>query len=103
MPSKGRPDPYTHSTIPPTLTIIRRRRGPANRLGFAMQLCYLRFPGVIWASMNYRSRLGSEPTSSRSAIESWNGKYGQRTDPARLYPERYCCKWSVVINLSYFC
>ena len=29
------------------LSIIRQRRGPANRLGFAVQLCYLRFPGVI--------------------------------------------------------
>ena len=29
------------------LSVIRQRRGPANRLGFAVQLCYLRFPGVI--------------------------------------------------------
>ena len=25
------------------LSIIRQRRGPANRLGFAVQLCYLAF------------------------------------------------------------
>ena len=29
------------------LSIIRQRRGPANRLGFAVQLCYLRFPGIV--------------------------------------------------------
>ena len=29
------------------LSIINQRRGAANRLGFAVQLCYLRFPGVI--------------------------------------------------------
>ncbi len=27
------------------LAIIRSKRGPRNRLGFAIQLCYLRFPG----------------------------------------------------------
>ena len=29
------------------LSIIRQHRGPANRLGFAVQLCYLRFPGIF--------------------------------------------------------
>jgi TnpA family transposase len=29
------------------LVIIRQHRGAANRLGFAVQLCYLRFPGVV--------------------------------------------------------
>lgn len=29
------------------LSITRQRRCPANRLGFALQLCYLRFPGVL--------------------------------------------------------
>lgn len=29
------------------LSIIRLRRSTANRLGFAVQLCYMRFPGII--------------------------------------------------------
>jgi TnpA family transposase len=29
------------------LSVIRQRRGAANRLGFAVQLCYMRYPGVI--------------------------------------------------------
>jgi len=29
------------------LSIISRHRGAANRLGFAVQLCYLRFPGIV--------------------------------------------------------
>ena len=33
------------------LSVIRQHRGPANRLGFAVQLCYLRFPGVILGAL----------------------------------------------------
>jgi TnpA family transposase len=31
------------------LAIIKQHRGPANRLGFAIQLCYMRYPGVVFA------------------------------------------------------
>ena len=41
-------DLIRHYTFNDTdLSIIRQRRGPANRLGF---------PASSWASMNYRSR-----------------------------------------------
>jgi hypothetical protein len=30
------------------LALIRRHKGSANRLGFAVQLCYLRYPGRAW-------------------------------------------------------
>lgn len=36
---------YTFSEA--DLANIRQHRGSGNRLGFAVQLCYLRFPGVI--------------------------------------------------------
>lgn len=31
----------------PDLVVIRQHRGPENRLGFAVQLCYMRYPGVM--------------------------------------------------------
>ena len=36
---------YTFS--PDDLAVIRRRRGEANRLGFAVHLAYFRYPGRI--------------------------------------------------------
>ncbi len=42
------------------LAIIRRHRGPANRLGSAVQLCYLRFPGIILPALDVIERVCSE-------------------------------------------
>ncbi|ABM39413.1 transposase Tn3 (plasmid) [Polaromonas naphthalenivorans CJ2] len=40
-----------HYTLSETdLSIIRLHRKPANRLGFAVQLCYMRHPGLAGAN-----------------------------------------------------
>src|ERR1035437_59953 len=36
-----------YTLIPEDLALINRRRGDANRLGFAIMLCYLKFPGRV--------------------------------------------------------
>jgi hypothetical protein len=36
-----------HTLSESDIAIIKQRRGAENRLGFAVQLCYLRYPGVI--------------------------------------------------------
>src|SRR3954447_15192143 len=66
------------------LSVIRQRRGAANRLGFAVQLCYMRHPGVILAT----DKLPSAPllrlvaTQLKVARESW-AVYRQRVQTRR--------------------
>ena len=73
---------YTFSAS--ALSIIRQHRGAANRLGFAVQLCYMRYPGVI---------LGTDeapaPSILRLAcsqlnvdVDAWQD-YGQRAETRR--------------------
>lgn len=61
------------------LSIIRQRRGRPNRLGFAVQLCYLRFPGVILGADEppFPPLLRLVANQLKVGIESWD-EYGQR-------------------------
>ena len=59
---------YTFSDA--NLALVSQRHGPANRLGFAVQLCYLRFPGACrWltsarsASLKVYNRISSSRAS----------------------------------------
>ncbi len=74
-----------HYTLSETdLSIIRQRRGPANRLGFAVQLCYLRFPGVILgvAETPFPPLLKMVADQLKVGVESWD-EYGQREQTRR--------------------
>lgn len=64
------------------LSIIRQRRGPANRLGFAVQLCYLRFPGVILGADEppFPPLLRLVANQLKVGIESWD-EYGRVSRP----------------------
>ena len=69
-----------HHTFSETdLSIIRQRRGPANRLGFAVQLCYLRFSGVILGvdEPPFPPLLKLVANQIKVSVESWD-EYGQR-------------------------
>jgi len=78
-------DLIRHYTFSDTdLAIIRQRRGPANRLGFAVQLCYLRFPGIFLGVDQSPSLplLKLVADQLKVGVESWND-YGQREQTRR--------------------
>ena len=78
-------DLIRHYTFSDTdLSIIRQRRGPANRLGFAVQLCYLRFPGVILGvdEPPFPPLLKLVAEQIKVGVESWD-EYGQREQTRR--------------------
>ena len=66
------------------LAVIRRHRGAPNRLGFAVQLCYMRYPGIVLGAGEdphppllrwVAKRLGVSP-------QGWS-KYGRRDTTRR--------------------
>jgi TnpA family transposase len=66
------------------LAVIRQHRGPANRLGFAVLLCYLRYPGVVLGVDEQPSppllQLVAEQLSV--SVDCW-AEYGQRAETRR--------------------
>ena len=73
---------YTFSDT--DLSIIRQHRGAANRLGFAVQLCYMRFPGVMFAvdAEPFPPLLRVVATQLKVPPEAW-ADYGQRAATRR--------------------
>jgi TnpA family transposase len=66
------------------LSIIRQHRRPENRLGFAVHLCYMRFPGVILGAEEMPStpllRLVADQIDV--PMEAWE-RYAQRAETRR--------------------
>jgi TnpA family transposase len=66
------------------LSIIKQRRGSENRLGFAVQLCYLRFPGVILGvdELPFPPLLEFVAEQIKVPVKSWDD-YGKRSQTRR--------------------
>ena len=66
------------------LSIIGQHRGDPNRLGFAIQLCYMRYPGILLgADETPPSHLLQFVTEQLNAsVDTWN-KYGERGQTRR--------------------
>lgn len=64
--------------------MIRQRRGAANRLGFAVQLCYLRFPGIFLGVDDppFLPLLRMVAAQLKVPVGSWN-HYGQHEQTRR--------------------
>ena len=66
------------------LALIHQRRGDANRLGFAVQLAYMRYPGVMLGSDDVPSPplLRRVASQLKVSTDSWN-RYGRRDQTRR--------------------
>ena len=73
---------YTFSTH--DFAVIRRCRGDHNRLGFAVQLCYLRFPGRLLAldEVPYPPILGMAAAQLKVPTGAWHF-YAERHETRR--------------------
>ncbi|MDD3596291.1 Tn3 family transposase [Sulfuricurvum sp.] len=76
-----------HYTLSETdLSIIRQHRGAANRLGFAVQLCCMRYPGIAISSEQSIPDIFLEYLANQLDVapEVWS-EYGRRQETRREY------------------
>ena len=74
-----------HYTLSATdLAIIRQHRGAASRLGYAVQLCSMRFPGVALGVREkpFSPLLQMVADQLKVPVESWS-EYGHRAETRR--------------------
>ncbi len=78
-------DLIRHYTLSATdLAIVRQHRGAANRLGYAVQLCTMRYPGVALGAREepFVPLLQAVAAQLKVPVESWS-EYGQRAETRR--------------------
>ncbi len=66
------------------LSLIRQHRGAANRLGFAIHLCYMRFPGIVLGvdESPFPALLRLVAEQLKVPVESWD-EYSNRAETRR--------------------
>ena len=76
-----------HTFSDADLALIGQRRGLANRLGFAVQLCYLRFPGVVLAAdaPPFAPLLRMVAAQVKVPADVWGG-HSERAETRREHP-----------------
>jgi TnpA family transposase len=73
-----------YSFSEPDLSIIRQHRGAANKIGFAIQLCYMRYPGIILSAEDDPSMSLLQIIAQQIRVETteW-AKYACRAETRR--------------------
>src|SRR5271170_1074166 len=82
---EGRDELIRHYTFGESdLALIRQRRGDANRLGFALQLAYMRYPGFVLGADDapFPPLLRQVASQLKVSINNWND-YGRRDQTRR--------------------
>jgi TnpA family transposase len=93
-----------YSLTPADFDLINRHRTEANRLGFAIQLCLLRYPGRAWLPAEQlpsemlrfiAGQIGAEPTALAD--------YAQRDETPREHQEELLTAfgWKAIDRLTY--
>jgi TnpA family transposase len=68
------------------LSVIKQRRGDANRLGFTVLLCALRYPGqALWAWRAAAGFLFGNGSRQLGSLEKVWAQYAEREDTRREY------------------
>ena len=73
------------------LTIIRQHRGAANRIGFAVQLCYMRYPGII---------LGTDEIPHTALLKFVARQLNESTDKWKEYGQRFQTRREHLVELQ---
>ena len=73
------------------LSIIRQHRGAANRIGFAVQLCYMRYPGII---------LGTDEIPHPVLLKFVAGQLNVPTDRWKEYGKRFQTRREHLVELQ---
>lgn len=66
-----------HTLSESDLSLIRQHRGEENRLGFAIQLCYMRYPGIVMPDFPDEMVIQYVASQLNTSPESFDN-YGKR-------------------------